>query len=77
MRAILEQAEVQAELEGKTFTSRDLVDHIFEDMDVEFLFQPAFDGIEDDEDLVRHLGIANLRLGDWFKPFRPTGIVGP
>lgn len=75
MRAILHQAEVQAELEGKSFASEDLVDYIFEDTDIEFLFLPKFDGIEDDEYLVRHMGIANLHFGDWFNPFRPTGIV--
>lgn len=75
MRAILSQAEVQANLEGKTFDSGDLVDEIFEDTDIEFLFQWEFDGIEDDERYIKQLGLANLRFADWFKPFRPTGLL--
>lgn len=75
VRAILGHAEVQAELEGKRFASEDLFDYIFGDTDIEFLFLPSFDGIEDDEYLVQRMGIVNLRFADWFKPFRPTGIV--
>lgn len=77
MRAVLNVAKAQADLEGKEFDSSDLVDCIFEDTDVEFLFQQEFDGIEDDEHLIKQFRLVNLRFADWFKPFRPTGRIEP
>lgn len=76
MRAILSQAEVQANSEGKKFSSYDLTDAVFEDSDIEFLFDQHLDGIEDDEFFVKRLGLANLSFADWFKPFRPSGMIG-
>ena len=40
-----------------------------EDLDHEFLFSPAFDGVDDVTD--PDLDLVNLRFEDWFKPFRP------
>ena len=77
MRAILSQAEAQAELEGKTFNPYELEDAIFEDCDVEILFDQRLDGVEDDESFIERLGLANLRFPDWFRPFRPSGMISP
>jgi hypothetical protein len=44
-------------------------DLVFEDHDVLLLFDARFDGIED-SDIVERMGMANLHVSDWFKPFR-------
>jgi len=43
----------------------------FEDHDVLMLFDSNLAQAAQDEDIVRQMGIANLELDDWFKPFRP------
>lgn len=45
------------------------------DSDVDMLFNPALDGIEDDDATLRHLGIGadHLRPEAWLVPFRPEG----
>jgi hypothetical protein len=45
-------------------------DLAFEDHDVLMLFDARFDGIED-SDIGEMMGMANLHVRDWFKPFRP------
>jgi hypothetical protein len=44
-------------------------DLAFEDHDVLLLFDARFDGIED-SDIGETMGVANLHVRDWFKPFR-------
>jgi hypothetical protein len=44
-------------------------DLAFEDHDVLLLFDARFDGIED-SDIGEMMGMANLSVRDWFKPFR-------
>lgn len=70
MRAILNMAVVQAELEGGKFDPNDVFDAVFEDADFEWLLGSRWDGAEDDEEMAARLGVANLRFGEWFKPFR-------
>ena len=45
------------------------IDTYFEDLDFEYLFDDAYDGIEKEVELVQVLGMASLSLQDWFKPF--------
>jgi len=40
-----------------------------DDTDVDFLSDPAHDGIEDDTELQHYFRIINLHPKDWFKPF--------
>lgn len=47
----------------------ELHDLAFEDHDVLLLFDARFDGIED-SDIAKMMGMANLHVRDWFKPFR-------
>jgi hypothetical protein len=47
-------------------------DLAFEDHDVLLLFDARFDGIED-SDIGEMMGMANLHVRDWFKPFRSDG----
>ncbi|MEU8001084.1 hypothetical protein AB0B66_07985 [Catellatospora sp. NPDC049111] len=53
-------------------------DEAFDDLDHELLFDPAFDGFEDDRDFAAVLGTRNMRFGDWFRQ-RPhaTGSLHP
>jgi hypothetical protein len=44
-------------------------DLAFEDHYVLLLFDARFDGIED-SDIVERMGMTNLHVSDWFKPFR-------
>ena len=59
--AILETYEIDAD-----FT--DFEDHVFQDIDHEFLYDMSMDGIEDSEK-GKEMAIANLSFSDWFKPF--------
>jgi hypothetical protein len=43
-------------------------DRINQDFDYEMLFDQALDGFADDQRLA-HLGFANLRVEEWFRPF--------
>ena len=47
-------------------------DLAFEDHDVLLLFDARFDGIED-SDIGEMMGMANLHVRDWFRPFRSDG----
>jgi len=47
-------------------------DLAFEDHDVLLLYDARFDGIED-SDIGEAMGMANLHVRDWFKPFRSGG----
>lgn len=49
-----------------------LVDVLLEDIDVLMLFEPAFDGIENDDELQAEFGMAELHPLRWFEPFWPN-----
>jgi hypothetical protein len=70
-RAMLDN--VEALTTDETEVARDELDELhdlaFEDHDVLMLFDPRLDGIES-SDLVDRMGLANLHVRDWFKPFR-------
>lgn len=71
--AIIQEAESVLEMKGEKADFGAFEDVLFEDMDFEFLFDPAYDGIEDPA-FAPEFGIANLALDDWFKQFgaRPS-----
>jgi hypothetical protein len=54
------------------------IDVYFEDLDFEFLFDNAYDGIDESE-AVQELGMSSLAFNDWFKPFsdEPSRIAHP
>jgi hypothetical protein len=62
LHEMLGQLEFELELE----LAREL---LADDTDVDFLWNPALDGIEDDADLQQSFRIINLHPKDWFKPF--------
>jgi hypothetical protein len=80
--AIINQAKanIEEEADGEAITDslERFVDTYFEDLDFEFLFDNAYDGIDESE-TGQQLGISSLALDDWFKPFSedPTRIAHP
>lgn len=48
--------------------ARELLSH---DADVDHLWNPALDGIENDDELLSATGIAHLHPSQWFEPFWP------
>lgn len=53
-----------------------LGDYVFEDLDFQWLWDHAADGIQD-SDVGRMLGMGNLNVSEWFKPFIRRGNVHP
>ena len=49
---------------------------LFEDLDHELLYDPALDGIEDDEQS-QPPGMAPMRFNDWFRPFNSDRSLPP
>lgn len=68
LHGLLDTAEGLAELNDMEVDFDLLRNLHFEDLDHELLFDPAFDGVE--EDTANELSFANLRFEDWFEPFR-------
>lgn len=58
-----------APLEDVQSAVADLQDLLLRDLDVTWLWEPAMDGIEDDEELLERMGIAPMRPEDWFVRF--------
>jgi hypothetical protein len=79
LHVIIKQAGAWLETHGERDEGwGDYEDLVFEDVDFELLYDPAWDGIEDpDSDVARQEGMANLHPKDWFKPFRPDEPVHP
>jgi hypothetical protein len=79
LHTIIEHAGVWLEIRGEHDEGWERYeDEVFEDTDFEFLYDPAWDGIESHEsDVTRALGMANLHPDDWFKPFRTDQPVHP
>lgn len=76
LRALVERAEVELELQGKEADYTSFWDLAFEDTDIELLFNPAWDGIEDSE-IGDHLGVGNLTVEHWFDPLYDIAPVHP
>ena len=68
--AIIESAKVYAETAELDVVDllEDFRDEYFEDLDFEYLFDDAYDGI-DETDVGQMLGMSSLAFDDWFKPF--------
>lgn len=73
--------EAKTVLEGRDEPGGDwslYQDLVYEDMDLELLYDPTFDGIEDpDDEIAQRLGMVNLHPRDWFTPFDPAQPVHP
>lgn len=81
MRLLLIQAEVAAETFGlltdEVTTALEIfANGVFEDMDHEWLYEPAADGVDEDP-VLAHMGIAPMGIKSWFKPFNKGRFVHP
>jgi hypothetical protein len=82
LNALIREAVTQLEMhdqESDRAAWDDFRDLAFEDEDFGYLFDPAFDGIENDPEAVRELTLVGLPFPEWFKPFSPdeSGIPHP
>lgn len=80
LRAVLEQAEICfEELSGEeTSTFYNLRDLLFEDLDHEYLFNPAFDGIDDPDTYEgSQMRVDPLDPSAWFRPLHGVSAVHP
>lgn len=77
LKILLDQAELcleQADLEIPDW--REIVEeYVFADADHELLYDPAFDGIEDDQEFAT--GTAPMAFSRWFTPFSKERPVSP
>jgi len=81
MRFLITEAEVTADsyglLDDEVRTALEVfTNEVFEDMDHEWLYEPAADGIDEDPTLA-HMGIAPMGIKDWFTPFNEGRYVHP
>lgn len=79
LHVIIQHADswLEARGEGHVDWSR-YEDAVFEDMDFDLLYEPQWDGVEDpNSDVALEHGMVNLRVKDWFTPFRNTEPVHP
>ena len=80
--AIINQAKVLTEEreDGEAIEKvlEKFIDVYFEDLDFGFLFDNAYDGIDESE-ATQELGMSSLAFNDWFKPFsdEPSLIAHP
>jgi hypothetical protein len=51
-----------------------LEQHMLEDTDSEMLYQTAMDGFEGDVELNMQLGLAPMKIEDWFEPFNDASV---
>ncbi len=79
LRLLLNEVEVVADAAGVALDQNwrgPLEDTLFEDADHELLYNPRFDGIEDDA-ASQPPGMAPMRFADWFKPFNDERSLPP
>ncbi|WP_405584923.1 hypothetical protein [Streptomyces sp. NBC_01190] len=81
LRLLLIQANVTADtfglLDDEVGTALGVfADGVYEDLDHEWLYEPAADGIEEDPALAQ-MGIAPMGIKDWFTPFNEGRYVHP
>jgi Protein of unknown function (DUF2695) len=81
-RAIIKEAQGLVEERAKKKKAKNafgaFIDEYFEDTDFEFLFEDAYDGIDETE-VGQMMGMASLAFDDWFTPFSddPSRIAHP
>lgn len=76
LRALIERAEMHLEHEGREADFGDFIELAFQDTDLDMLFNPAFDGIED-SDIADYLGARTLHPDRWFEHFYSEIPVHP
>ncbi len=65
---LIEEAQEYLEEDDEEADFGVFEDRFFEDLDFEYLYDDAYDGIET-ADVAEVMGITNLAFGEWFEPF--------
>lgn len=55
----------------------DAKEALLRDDDIEWLWNPEMDGIEEDDDRLRAFGAAPMRVAEWFEPFGDIDLDPP
>jgi len=77
LRCLLDQVDVIQDLYDLDLPDgwRGLLEqHMLEDTDSEMLYQNAMDGCAGDIELNMQLGLAPMKLEDWFEPFNDASV---
>lgn len=77
LRCLFDQAEIIQDLYDLDLpkNSRGLLEQrMLEDTDSEMLYQNAMDGFEGDVELNMQLGLAPMKVEDWFEPFNEASV---
>ena len=77
LRCLLDQVEVIQDLYDLDLADDwrgHLEQHMLEDTDSEMLYQNAMDGFEGDIELNMQLGLAPMKIQDWFEPFNDASV---
>ncbi|GAC1377510.1 MAG: hypothetical protein NVSMB43_18840 [Pseudarthrobacter sp.] len=77
LRCLFDQVEVIQDLYDLDLPDgcRSLLEqHMLEDTDSEMLYQNAMDGFESDIELNMQLGLAPMKIQDWFAPFNDASV---
>ncbi|WP_051423486.1 hypothetical protein [Arthrobacter sp. MA-N2] len=77
LRCLFDQVEVIQDLYCLDLAEdwRGLLEqHMLEDTDSEMLYQNAMDGFESDIELNMQLGLAPMKIQDWFEPFNDASV---
>lgn len=80
LRAVIDHAEtcLDEQIGEPTDGLGGLRERLFEDLDHEYLFDMAFDGIDDPDTYeCSQLGVASLHPSAWFEPFHADAPVHP
>lgn len=77
LRCLFDQVEIIQDLYDLDLPDgwRSLLEqHMLEDTDSEMLYQNAMDGFESDIELNMQLGLAPMKVQDWFEPFNDASV---
>lgn len=77
LRCLFDQVEIIQDLYDLDLPDgwRSLLEqHMLEDTDSEMLYQNAMDGFENDIELNMQLGLAPMKVQDWFEPFNDASV---
>jgi hypothetical protein len=78
LRCLFDQVEIIQDLYNLDLADgwRGMLEqHMLEDTDSEMLYQNAMDGFESDIELNMQLGLAPMKLQDWFEPFNDASVA--
>jgi hypothetical protein len=77
LHGLIRQAEASLDIAGNLTSLDDLRDVVFEDEDFELLFDPTYDGIEEDEGIMARVPLSNLAFRQWSEPWHSRWYVHP